>query len=68
VGIGVWRVFALRPGLYRLSVRLALPMLRLFARRGWIASMPLAGGWTRYRDFPAPARLSFMDQIERKRR
>ena len=52
--IGVWRFLALRPGLYRLATRLALPAMRLFARRGWIASMPLAGGWTRYRDFPAP--------------
>ncbi len=67
-GIGVWRIFALRPWLYRLATRLALSMMRLFARRGWIASMPLAGGWTRYRDFPAPARRSFMDQIERTRR
>jgi len=67
-GVGVWRFFALHPPLYRLAARMALPMMRLFARRGWIASMPLAGGWTRHRDFPAPARRSFMDQIERTRR
>ena len=67
-GLGLWRFVALRPRLYRLATRLALPMMRLFARGGWIASMPLAGGWTRHRDFPAPARRSFMDQIEKRRR
>ena len=66
-GIGLWRFAALRPGLYRLGTRFALPMMRLFARRGWIRSMPLAGGWTAQRDFPAPAKVSFMDQIERTR-
>lgn len=62
-GIGVWRFVVQHPALYRLGVRIALPMMRLFAKKGWIASMPLAGGWTRHRDFPAPARRSFMDQI-----
>ncbi len=62
-GLGLWRFMVVRPGLYRLATRIALPAIRLFARRGWIRSMPLAGGWTRHRDLPAPAARSFMDQI-----
>ncbi len=62
-GIGVWRFVAARPALYRLATRLALRSMRLFARGGWIRSMPFARGWTAHRDFPGPARRSFMEQI-----
>jgi L-lactate dehydrogenase complex protein LldF len=37
--------------------------MRLFAKSGWIRSMPLAGGWTAHRDFPAPQGPSFLTQI-----
>ena len=39
-----------------------LRALRLFGRRGWIASLPLAGGWTAYRDLPRPSGQTFMEQ------
>ncbi|MDP5309178.1 lactate utilization protein B [Paracoccus spongiarum] len=61
-GIGIWAMLARRPALYRLATRLALPVLRLFGRRGWIGSLPLAGGWTAHRDLPHPPGRSFMDQ------
>ena len=35
--------------------------MRLFRRQGWIRSMPLAGGWTRHRDLPAPHGRTFME-------
>ena len=35
--------------------------MRLFKRGGWIRSLPLAGGWTAHRDFPAPAGKTFME-------
>ncbi|MBV9654868.1 MAG: lactate utilization protein [Acetobacteraceae bacterium] len=66
-GIGVWRFLATRPRLYRLATRFGLPAMRLFSRRGWIRSMPLAGGWTEYRDMPAPPARSFMDQYRARR-
>jgi len=65
--LGIWRFMVLRPGLYRLATRIALPVMRLFARRGWIAAMPLAGGWTRHRDLPAPAAQSFMTQLRQRK-
>jgi len=41
--------------------------MRLFRRRGWINSLPLAGGWTAHRDFPAPPGKTFME-LHRSRR
>ncbi|WP_255006086.1 lactate utilization protein B [Roseovarius sp. M141] len=62
VGIGIWAVLARRPGLYRLASRIGVRALRLFGKGGWIARLPLAGGWTAHRDLPRPAGRTFMDQ------
>ena len=63
----LWRLIATRPKLYRLGLRLALPALRLFTRHGWARTLPLAGGWTTSRDFPARAARSFLDQVKARR-
>ncbi|MGO9461754.1 MAG: LutB/LldF family L-lactate oxidation iron-sulfur protein [Rhodomicrobium sp.] len=68
LGIGGWAFAAQRPALYRLSTVFAVKWMRLFRKRGWIRSMPLAGGWTLYRDFPAPARTTFMQAYKAYRR
>ena len=36
-------------------------LLRLVGRQGWITRLPLAGGWTKYRDLPQPAGRTFME-------
>ncbi len=64
--LAIWRFMVLNPTLYRLATSAALPMIRLFARRGWISAMPLAGGWTKHRDLPSPARQSFMAQTRNR--
>ncbi len=67
--LGLWAFVAARPALYRLGLVFALPLIRLFATRGWIAKMPLASGWTRARDLPKPPAKSFLAQYhERKGR
>ena len=60
--LGLWAMAARRPGLYRLGSRIGVRALRLFGRRGWIGSLPLAGGWTAYRDMPRPSGRTFMEQ------
>src|SRR5882724_11175170 len=54
-GLAVWAWFARRPKLYAVATSLAIFALglmgKVFGRFRWL---PLAGGWTRYRDFPAP--------------
>ena len=53
---------ARRPRLYRLASGIGVRALRLFGGGGWIARLPLAGGWTAHRDLPKPAGRTFMEQ------
>jgi L-lactate dehydrogenase complex protein LldF len=70
-GIGGWAFVARHPTLYHLATGLAVKWMRLFNKGGWIRRMPFAGGWTAHRDFPAPARNTFMHaysaQLRKKR-
>ncbi|ACB94211.1 lactate utilization protein B [Beijerinckia indica] len=60
--LGLWSFGARHPFLYRLGTAIAVRGMRLLAKQGWISSMPLASGWTRYRDFPKPAPRTFMEE------
>ncbi len=60
--LGLWAFVANRPFLYRIGTSLAVRGIRLFARGGWISKLPLASGWTRYRDFPKPAPRTFFEE------
>ncbi|SDB34293.1 LutB/LldF family L-lactate oxidation iron-sulfur protein [Bauldia litoralis] len=54
-GIGLWAFFARRPRLYQWATRWAMRVLANGAiGKGRYTSLPLAGGWTKYRDFPSP--------------
>ena len=67
IALKLWAMAAKMPWLYRLGTRIALPMMRLWARgKPSIASMPLAGGWTAARDLPTPPAQSFMAQYAQK--
>ncbi|MDP5307270.1 lactate utilization protein B [Paracoccus spongiarum] len=61
-GLSLWARLATRPRLYRLASRIGVRGLRLFGRGGWIARLPLAGGWTAHRDLPRPEGRTFMEQ------
>ena len=68
-GLGVWAWFARRPRLYRLGANLAARVLgNLGARRGRFARLPLAGGWTKYRDLPAPQGQTFQEMWAERRK
>ena len=54
-----------QPRLYQLLTGLGIPLLsRLGRRRGSFRRLPLAGGWTGHRDFPAPQGKTFMQQYK----
>ena len=62
VGLSVWSWLAQRPILYRVAARAGTRVLELMAgRRGRLRRLPFAGGWTRYRDMPAPEGRTFRD-------
>jgi len=67
-GLGGWSFFARRPRLYRLLSRISNGTLRLLGgKKGRINKLPLAGGWTDWRDMPAPTGKTFMQQWREKK-
>jgi L-lactate dehydrogenase complex protein LldF len=67
-GISLWALAAGHPALYRLGAAVSVRWMRLFRKGGWIRSMPFAGGWTAFRDFPAPQRTTFIQAYKSKKR
>jgi L-lactate dehydrogenase complex protein LldF len=60
MGLRVWAFFASRPALYHAAARLGIAALSALARgKGAFRRLPLAGGWTRHRDLPAPQGRTF---------
>ncbi len=60
LGLKTWAWFAKRPRAYHLACRLAIAILGMAGKaRGSFRSLPLAGGWTRHRDLPAPQGRTF---------
>jgi L-lactate dehydrogenase complex protein LldF len=67
-GLRLWAFFAKRPPLYRFATRIAMAALALLGRRsGRFKSLPLAGGWTNFRDFPAPQGATFQARWAKER-
>jgi L-lactate dehydrogenase complex protein LldF len=68
-GLGLWAFFAKRPALYRAATRLAMAAMGLVGRkRGSFSALPLAGGWTKGRDMPAPEGETFFARYARSQR
>ena len=68
-GLKAWAFFAKRPALYHRATRIAMRVLgRLGRRAGSFYNLPLAGGWTATREFPAPQGKTFQQQWRERRR
>jgi L-lactate dehydrogenase complex protein LldF len=66
-GLALWGIFARRPRLYGLATAAAARLLAFAGRaRGRFSWLPLASGWTRYRDFPAPEGRTFQAQWRKR--
>jgi L-lactate dehydrogenase complex protein LldF len=66
-GLAFWAFFAKRPVLYGWATALAGRVLAfLGTSSGRFHWLPLASGWTRYRDFPAPQGTTFQAQWRRR--
>ena len=67
-GLNVWAFFAKRPKLYRMATALAARVLtNQGIGKGRMSRLPLASGWTKYRDFPQPQGKTF-HQLWKERR
>jgi L-lactate dehydrogenase complex protein LldF len=67
-GLKFWAFFAKRPALYGMATALAARALALAgAASGRFRRLPLAHGWTEFRDFPAPQGSTFQSQWKRRR-
>ena len=68
-GLASWAWVARRPRLYHLLARFGVRALgALGSRRGSFRWLPLAGGWTRHRDLPAPQGRTFQQLWADQRR
>lgn len=64
----LWAFLAARPTLYHAVVALPLKLMGAMGRkRGRFARLPLASGWTRSRDMPAPQGETFIAAWARER-
>lgn len=64
-----WAWLVRHPVAYRLWARFMAGILRTMSgRSGKVRRLPLAGGWTEGRDFPAPQGETFMDRWRRTSR
>jgi L-lactate dehydrogenase complex protein LldF len=62
-GLALWAFFARRPRLYGVATTAVAWLLHMAGRtRGRFRFLPLARGWTRHRDFPAPEARTFQAQ------
>ncbi len=63
IGLAMWGWMARNPLLFRCGVNLGSIFLnKLGRKKGSFHRLPLAGGWTEERDFPAPSGRSFVSQ------
>ena len=64
LALGIVLAGALALRLYRLGTAIAIRVMRLFSRGGLVKGMPGLGAWTAYREFPAPAKRTFMEMYK----
>jgi L-lactate dehydrogenase complex protein LldF len=61
--LAVWAFMAARPALYRTAYSMASLVLRIMGgRRHLVRHLPLAKGWSGYRDMPTPRGKTFSQQ------
>ena len=64
-GMKIHAWLARHPRLYHALTALGIPLLHLMGRkRGSFSRLPMAGGWTSQRDFPAPQKKTFMQMYK----
>lgn len=66
-GLGMYRIAATHPRLFKLALFFARISTRLVGRSGWLKRLPAPlNGWTKQRDFPSFAREPFSAQFRKR--
>lgn len=69
LGLTVWAYFAKRPTLYRWATKIGVRFLRMLGgSKKSISSLPFGGGWTDYREMPAPSGKTFREMYRQTAR
>lgn len=69
LGLKLHSILARTPWLYRLGTGIAVKLMHLLGRRrGHIARVPGAAGWSKQRDFPVPEGDTFMRQYRARQK
>lgn len=67
LGIRLHAALARRPWLYQRLTGWVIPVLHRLGRgTGAMKTLPMATGWTQYRDFPVPQKSTFMQQYRKR--
>ena len=59
---------ATRPKLFQFVSTCSVLLMKAFSRNSWIRFLPLASGWTKNRDLPAPSSQTFMQQYKQTKK
>jgi L-lactate dehydrogenase complex protein LldF len=65
--IGVWSWGLLHPKLYKFGQWWMPKILKPISKNGWVRFLPgPPGGWTKVKDFPMPAKTSFLSSLKNR--
>ncbi len=68
IGLTMWRYLSAHPLLFRVSLNLGSRVLQLLGgKKGSIRKLPMGGGWTNAKDFPAASGRSFVSRWHNKK-
>lgn len=68
LGLTAWAFVAKRPALYRLATKIGVRFMHAMAGgKKTISKLPFAGGWTDYREMPAPSGKTFRELYKERR-
>ena len=65
IALALWAFTARRPGLYHLLTTIGMKLFAILGgKKQRLSWLPMAGAWTRQRDFPAPQGQTFINSLK----
>lgn len=68
LSLRMWAYFAKRPALYRVATQIGVRVMRIMGGgKKSISRLPFVGGWTDYREMPAPSGKTFRELYKQRK-